>query len=982
MKRDSYSDQHSRARFQPQSLQSEIKPTRFSQFLPHSSSTNNLGATWLDKASSWVADKVQTAQNFVRGAGEVTAPSQILPALRETGSQSDRSHQPLVGVIDSGFGANEHGSKMVETIQHENPQAQIWQGGGVGTGHGLKSLVKFVDTAKATGQAHAVANLSFDLTEVHPDGSISTRSQLTAEEQSALAYARDNGVLVVASSGNQGGAMSALGQASQPFDNLIVVGAADGQNRAAYSSYGKGLDLVAEADHAGTSFAAAKVTGTIASIWNTNPNLSGSQISQILTTSATDINKVGWDAETGAGLLNVKGAIDRAKSTTSAPNVFSGAQLMKQVNGATWKSRDGAIASERPNWSWGDIGHTALDVAGFVPVVGAVADVANGAWYAAEGDYANAAMSMASAVPFVGDAAAAAKIAVKGSKLLKDGEKAAQIGSKVEKAAVREERTIAHSSPSAGGVRSTTRTTHSGASKPSATGTSSGTRTTHSGTTTTVNRTAQPRSGASSRPLGRSSRPESTRPGSSTRPARSTASTHGDRTPQQSSAPHQSRKPSSLNSSQRKPTSAISGRSLGTATSRKLTQPQGARVIHGAKTKPEFSVPSQKTIATSEPKHANSAVVPKTKSGETKPSTQSPWHPSPRKEIDPSPYVRTTHDLTYLNDTGLLSQLDQIRSGESLSEFAKRVKNRIKDQNGNPRQPNSLSSSHRKPTSEISGNSSETATSKKSTQPQPEFSAPSQKKIATSDPKHANGELWLAGHPEHTVRPGETLWDIAERTYGDGRKWTSIRKSDGTAYTSSEARQLRPGTTVHLPKNSSQKTTLPRETGSTNAPNSHVSKRELDQEERSAQRARERLVGVSDPNKTETHAATETGPIIRRGRGGGSRDQELADAVDVFMYKHNIEFATGRPKGSHAERKVFIDELQKNPDKRIIAIGVDRPVCDAGGTSGGECTHFFEDAARVTGKTIVIAEMDPKNPKAGNTWIFRPGAPPEKQTEK
>ena len=241
---------------------------------------------------------------------------------------------------------------MVEAIQKENPQAKIWQGGGVGTGGGLESLTEFVDVARATGQ-RAVANLSFDLTEVHPDGSSSTRAQLTAKEQSALSYARDNGVLVVASSGNQGGAMSAFGQASQPSDNLIVVGAANEHDRASYSSYGNGLDLVADVGVAGTSSAAATVTGTIAKLWNTNPGLNSQQVEQMLTTTATDLKTPGWDAETGAGLLNSTGAIALATHTTPEPIVFSGAQLIQQVpgalGGATWESRDGAVASEQTN---------------------------------------------------------------------------------------------------------------------------------------------------------------------------------------------------------------------------------------------------------------------------------------------------------------------------------------------------------------------------------------------------------------------------------------------------------------------------------------------------------------------------------------------------------------------------------------------------------------------------------------------------------
>ncbi|ORT59515.1 DNRLRE domain-containing protein [Streptomyces sp. CB03238] len=66
--------------------------------------------------------------------------------------------------------------------------------------------------------------------------------------------------------------------------------------------------------------------------------------------------------------------------------------------------------------SFSDIGHAALDVAGMVPVIGEVADVANGVWYAAEGNYEDAALSMAAAIPGVGAAATAAKWAKKGAK--------------------------------------------------------------------------------------------------------------------------------------------------------------------------------------------------------------------------------------------------------------------------------------------------------------------------------------------------------------------------------------------------------------------------------------------------------------------------------------------------------------------------------------------------------------------------------------
>ncbi len=56
----------------------------------------------------------------------------------------------------------------------------------------------------------------------------------------------------------------------------------------------------------------------------------------------------------------------------------------------------------------------ALDAAGFVPGLGAVPDLLNAAIYAFRGNWADAGMSILSAVPLIGDAVAGAKIAKKG----------------------------------------------------------------------------------------------------------------------------------------------------------------------------------------------------------------------------------------------------------------------------------------------------------------------------------------------------------------------------------------------------------------------------------------------------------------------------------------------------------------------------------------------------------------------------------------
>jgi RHS repeat-associated protein len=75
----------------------------------------------------------------------------------------------------------------------------------------------------------------------------------------------------------------------------------------------------------------------------------------------------------------------------------------------------GASPLAHLNLGWSDVGHTALDLAGLVPVIGEAADLANAAWYAADGDHLNAGLSAAAAIPFLGWGATGTKLAIKGT---------------------------------------------------------------------------------------------------------------------------------------------------------------------------------------------------------------------------------------------------------------------------------------------------------------------------------------------------------------------------------------------------------------------------------------------------------------------------------------------------------------------------------------------------------------------------------------
>lgn len=87
-----------------------------------------------------------------------------------------------------------------------------------------------------------------------------------------------------------------------------------------------------------------------------------------------------------------------------------------------------AVDHVKKNVSPSDVGHVALDVVGLVPVAGEAADLANAGWYAAEGNYADAALSAAGAIPFAGWGATAAKGVKYGMKAADAGKAATKAG--------------------------------------------------------------------------------------------------------------------------------------------------------------------------------------------------------------------------------------------------------------------------------------------------------------------------------------------------------------------------------------------------------------------------------------------------------------------------------------------------------------------------------------------------------------------------
>lgn len=237
-------------------------------------------------------------------------------------------------------------------IDGTNDEAPLWVSRAVDSGQWANALTEFTEAFQASAQPNAVINLSFDLVQIDADGNEVPRYELTDYEREALAAAQQAGVLVVVSAGNENGIPSALGQASLEFDNVITVGAVglsdagieeaihhgallSDLQRADYSNYGESLSILAaggsEEDPvystvedgvgimSGTSVATAKVTGAASLVWAANPELTYQQVIDILKQTAIDLSEEGWDADTGAGLLDIAAAVNLALITTPNP---------------------------------------------------------------------------------------------------------------------------------------------------------------------------------------------------------------------------------------------------------------------------------------------------------------------------------------------------------------------------------------------------------------------------------------------------------------------------------------------------------------------------------------------------------------------------------------------------------------------------------------------------------------------------------------
>jgi hypothetical protein len=166
--------------------------------------------------------------------------------------------------------------------------------------------------------------------------------------QTAVQNAWNNGVILVAASGNNG-----TNSISYPaaYPEVIAVGAlTEANSRAAYSNYGAGLALVAPGSNilsalpdseygflSGTSMAAPHVTGVAALLLAHRSSLTNSQVRDILQSSADDLGASGRDDFFGYGRVNAFTALLAVvgQRNFQVVSVYNDGQANVEVTGVT-----------------------------------------------------------------------------------------------------------------------------------------------------------------------------------------------------------------------------------------------------------------------------------------------------------------------------------------------------------------------------------------------------------------------------------------------------------------------------------------------------------------------------------------------------------------------------------------------------------------------------------------------------------------------
>ncbi|MGB5049750.1 MAG: S8 family peptidase [Caldilineaceae bacterium] len=278
------------------------------------------------------------------GWDRTTGSSSVIIAIADTGV--DLLHPDLAGKIVGGFDAVNGDFDPQDDAGHGTHVASV--AGAVGNnGTGIAGLdwnarimpIKVLDG----GGSGTVSQLASGVTWATDNGADIINMSLSGNNNSivarnAMQYAYDRGVLLIAAAGNS---YTDGNPTSYPaaYEHVIGVAAVnDTDGHASYSNSGNYVDVAAPGGDpssntdnnvrhwipgaywdsqtgstyawlSGTSQAAPQVAGLAGLLLALNPSLTPDQLTQLITSSAVDVQTPGWDTFSGFGRVDVAAAL-------------------------------------------------------------------------------------------------------------------------------------------------------------------------------------------------------------------------------------------------------------------------------------------------------------------------------------------------------------------------------------------------------------------------------------------------------------------------------------------------------------------------------------------------------------------------------------------------------------------------------------------------------------------------------------------------
>lgn len=246
--------------------------------------------------------------------------------------------------------------------------------GWIGVAHGVSSNW-MVNVATSNGEAAFFGNVVAGLdTMISREGdpvglsskaivnmSVNTDDNYAAL-QTAVGEAWDNGILLVASAGNNNAPASGILYPAKYSAVIAVTGTDEDDDFATpysiaacesgFSNSGTqaelsapfhwhGIGLNGDMDETisppcGTSFASAAVTGVAALIWDKYPSFTNSQVRTLLRKTAEDIDIGGWDSKTGWGRVDAYRAVYCPAQGCEVDFVLNGPEELEVDENGTW----------------------------------------------------------------------------------------------------------------------------------------------------------------------------------------------------------------------------------------------------------------------------------------------------------------------------------------------------------------------------------------------------------------------------------------------------------------------------------------------------------------------------------------------------------------------------------------------------------------------------------------------------------------------